>query len=236
MNFSQQLAQKLDNVEQAKEFAKSSYTQRIHKIMPFKGAQDSDALLPFMGSVIVICLLGPLVHYLFGSFAVMCFAGFMLGFSVMFTVFCSGVVPYFVNKWKGKAQKLGLETPYGAERSLSGFTAPMHATSQLEVIKRCEEAGATPQQIQTLYQLALENLPYAWWSDLLSSAIAHCTENRRNKDQKAQLQAAERAEQLANEEIRRNAQNLVWCELTTKNTDFPKEKERLMSPSRSITL
>jgi len=235
MNFSQQLAQKLDNVEQAKEFAQSLYTQRIHKIMPFKGAQDSDAVLPFMGSVMVVCIIAPLVHYLFGNSGVMYFAGSVLGLSLMFTAFCSGVVPYFVNKWKGKAQKLGLETPYGAERSLRGFTAPMHATSQLEVIKHCEEAGATPQQVQTLYQLALEDLPYAWWSDLLSSAIDYCAENRRNKDQKDKLQAAEHAEQLANEEIRRNAKKFVLCELTTKNTDPQSERDHLRS-SRSISL
>lgn len=234
--FSLQLKQRLNTVEQAKEFAQSLYTQRIHKIMPFKGPQDSDAILPFVGSVTGICIIAPLVHYLFGNSGVIYFAGFVLGLSVMFTAFCSGVVPYWVNKWKDKAQKLGLETPYDAERSLSGFTSFMHATSQLEVIKCCEEAGATPQQIQTLYQLALENLPYVWWGDLLSSATNQCVENRRNKAQKAQLQAAEHAEQLANEEIRRNAKNFVLHELTTQNTDSKSGEQRIVNPSHSIKL
>lgn len=236
MNFSQQLAQKLDNVEQAKEFAQSVYTQRIHKIMPFKGPQDSDAVLPFVGSVIVICIIAPLVHYLFGNSAVVYFTGFVLGLSLMFTAFCSGVVPYWVKKWKGKAHKLGLETPYDAERSLSGLTSPMHATSQLEAIKCCEEAGATPQQIQSLYQLALEDLPYAWWGDLLSSATDQCAQNRRNKFQKDQLQAADHVEQLANEEIRRNARNCVLSIYTTQNTGSQSGEQRVVSQSQSVKI
>lgn len=77
------------------------------------------------------------------------------------------------------------------------------------MIKQSEEAGAAPQQIQTLYQLALEDLPYVWWSDLFSSAAHHRAQNDKNKAKKSQLDAVKHAEQTAEEEIRRNAQKFV---------------------------
>lgn len=215
--FSEQLAQKLNNLEQAKEFATSTYTKRVHKIMPFEGAQDGDAILPLVASVTVMCVLSPVVHLVLGAAATVWFIGIVLGLSATFTAFCSGVVPYRVNKWKAKAHSLGLSTPYNPDESLEQFTCLMPSTSLLEVIKHSEEAGATPQQIQTLYQLALEDLPYVWWSDLLSSAAHHRAQNDKNKAKQSQLDAVKHAEQTAEEEIRQNAQKFVVPQSSLNN-------------------
>lgn len=109
--FSEQPTQKLNNLEQAKEFATSAYTRRVHKIMPFEGAQDGDAIIPLVASVAGMCVMAPVVYLVLGSAATAWFISIVLGLSATFTDFCSGVVPYRVNKWKAKAHSLGLSTP-----------------------------------------------------------------------------------------------------------------------------
>lgn len=210
MNFSQQLTQKLENAERAKDFAKSSYTQRIEKMAPFQINQEAeDLLISCVVAMFLIFTVGFVVNQIFGDLAAGITALTLLSAPILYGVFGGLWLPYTFKKWCAKAQKLGLSTDglYQAE-GFRFFKETMAASSQLEVITQCEHAGATAQQLKRLYELTEDDLPYVWWENLAASAKATCAKHKKDQQIAAKRQAEAQIEHLAREEIARRMENV----------------------------
>jgi len=205
--FFSELNQRLDNVEKSKDFANSAYTKRIEKIAPFEVNQDGDVLLlGFVGAMLMIFLLGSVVNQIFGDFAAGCVAVTLFSALTLYVLFTALWVPYRMKTWRNKAEKLGLSTSRLYQEPFELFTVTMSASSKLEVIKCCEQAGATPKQIQKLYELTADDICFVWWDHLFMAAKRGCSKQDKIRQQSAISCAHAEAEEAALQEIARNLQ------------------------------
>lgn len=206
--FTTQLNQRLNDAQEAKEFAHSAQTKRIEKIAPFEVEPDGFlAVMGFMGVGLMILMLGYVVNEFFGDFVAGCVAIALVCATSLYGCFTGLWVPYRMKRWRNKANKLGLSTSeLDQVEGFKWFTQTMSASSQLEVIKQCEQAGAMPQQLKRLYELTAENLPYVWWSHLWAVAKNACVKQEEMRQQEAASIARNNAERAAQEEITRKLQ------------------------------
>lgn len=199
--FEENLNSKLQLVEQMKDFVESSDTQRIRsKKRHVLDLGDIFALGSFgILSTLLLVVFQPISQ----SPALYCILWGVILSLIVYFGWSEVNEKKVTTKWKNKAHSLGLglfdslADPKEMDKGLS-----LSDSQKVGAIETCEKAGATPNQVQQLYNLINDQrIPVAWWKELDRNATEHYLAIQRQIAKEHEQQQAQQREQQAREKI-----------------------------------